>query len=288
MTIPYPIYEYDPRPNDSRPVLHLAHANGFPPEAYRPLAHALADKFRVVMLPARPLWPDPPAPATLDSWHDMADDLIAGIEQHRLGPVIGAGHSMGGTASMFASIKRPDLFHALILIDPVILPRPLLRMLEAALAADPNVNSPLADMALRRRRQWDSHEDAFQRFRERKLFARWPDDTIRAYVEGLTRSIPNANGAIELRYSPEWEAYIYNHVPIDAWHMALKIQHPTLVLQGAETDTFTDKSKRLLQRIRPDIPIITLAQTGHLLPMENPQQVAEEMLTFVENRLRIT
>ncbi len=288
MTTPYPIYEFDPRPNDSRPVLHLAHANGFPPETYAPLAHCLADKFRVVMLPARPLWPDPPPPESLASWHVMADDLIGGIEQHQLGPVIGAGHSMGGTASMFASIKRPDLFLALVLIDPVILPRHLLRLLDSARKVDPEATFPLTQMALRRRRQWDSREEAFSRFRKNPLFARWPDNTIRAYVDGLTRPIPNANGAIELRYSPEWEARIYDKVPNDVWHMALNIQHPTLVIQGADTDTFTDKSKLLLRRIRPDIPVMTLAQTGHLLPMEAPQLVAEEMLTFVENRVRIT
>ncbi|MBI5929435.1 MAG: alpha/beta hydrolase [Chloroflexi bacterium] len=282
----YPIYEFDPRPNDTRPVLHLAHANGFPPETYAPLAEFLAARFRVVMLPARPLWPDPPPPEAFNSWHDMADDLIAGIEEHQLGPVVGAGHSMGGTASMFASIKRPDLFRALILIDPVILPRPILRLWTRALKNDSNVNLPLAEMTMRRRRQWENREEAFSRFRKNPLFTRWPDSTVWAYVDGLTRSVPNANGAIELRYSPEWEAHIYNHVPIDAWHMALKIQHPTLVLQGETTDTFTDKSKRFLQRIQPDIPIISVAQTGHLLPMENPQLVAEEMLTFVENRVR--
>lgn len=284
MTTRYPIYEYDPGPNDQCPVLHLAHANGFPPETYRPLAQHLAAKFRVVMLPARPFWPDPPPPETFDSWHVLADDLIAGIEQHQLGPVVAAGHSMGGVATMFASIKRPDLFRILILIDPVILPRPMLRMLQAAVEADPNINSPLAEMALRRRRQWDSREDAFWRFRQRALFARWPDETLWAYVDGLTRPIPNLDGAIELRYSPEWEARIYDRVPVDVWHMVTQIEHPTLVLRGAETDTFTAQSKLLLQRIRPDIPVHTFAQTGHLLPMETPQKVAEELLTFVENR----
>jgi pimeloyl-ACP methyl ester carboxylesterase len=283
----YPIYEYDPRPNDTRPVLHLAHANGFPPATYAPLASYLVEKFRVVMLPARPLWPDPPSPETFDSWHVMADDLIAGLEAYQLGPVVGAGHSMGGVTTMFASIKRPDLFHGLILIDPVVLPRHILRIMESATQADPPLMSPLAEAALRRRRQWESREDAFRRFRERPLFARWPDETLWAYVDGLTRPVENGNGAIELHYSPEWEAQIYNRVPIDAWHMALKAKHPAVVLQGEDTDTFTNQSKRLWQRIRPDIPVITVAETGHLLPMERPQTVAEKMLTFVESQIRI-
>ena len=37
------------------PILHLAHANGFPPESYRSLVRELTPAFRVVAAAARPL-----------------------------------------------------------------------------------------------------------------------------------------------------------------------------------------------------------------------------------------
>ncbi|MFC2031070.1 hypothetical protein ACFLWA_10115 [Chloroflexota bacterium] len=39
----------------SGPTLHLAHANGFPPGTYGPLAETLTGGYRVVALPSRPL-----------------------------------------------------------------------------------------------------------------------------------------------------------------------------------------------------------------------------------------
>lgn len=38
-------------------MVHLAHANGFLPGTYRPLAETLADRYYVIGLPSRPLWP---------------------------------------------------------------------------------------------------------------------------------------------------------------------------------------------------------------------------------------
>lgn len=39
-----------------------------------------------------------------------------------LSQVVGAGHSMGAVATMFAALKQPSLFTKLVLIEPVILP----------------------------------------------------------------------------------------------------------------------------------------------------------------------
>jgi pimeloyl-ACP methyl ester carboxylesterase len=278
-----PLYEYDRHPADQRPVLHLAHANGFPPEVYAELATRLAAHYRVVMLPARPLWPAPPPPESLDSWHILAEDLIAGIEAYRLAPLIGAGHSMGGVATLLAAVKRPELFRALVLIDPVVLPRRFLRFLRLLRRVYPQLQTPLARMALRRRRIWAHREEAFRRFRERPLFARWSDEVLWAYVDGITQPVGNGVAAIELRYSPEWEARIYEKVPLDIWQWVPRLALPAVVLRGEETNTFRVESMRLWRRMRPDLPVITVSKTGHLLPMEQPAIVARDMWTFLQN-----
>ena len=35
------------------PIVHLAHANGFPPGAYRLLAETLTDRYQVIARPSR-------------------------------------------------------------------------------------------------------------------------------------------------------------------------------------------------------------------------------------------
>ena len=56
-------------------VIHLAHANGFPPGTYRPLAATLIADHHVIGLPARPLWPGY-LPESAPDWHTLADDLV--------------------------------------------------------------------------------------------------------------------------------------------------------------------------------------------------------------------
>ena len=38
-----------------------------------------------------------------------------------LSGIVGIGHSLGGVTTMYAALQRPDLFRALVFIDPVFL-----------------------------------------------------------------------------------------------------------------------------------------------------------------------
>lgn len=66
------------------PPLRLAHANGYPPGAYRPLAAALTPHYHVFGMISRPLWPGS-APNGLENWQPLADDLLAFLEAHWAG-----------------------------------------------------------------------------------------------------------------------------------------------------------------------------------------------------------
>ncbi|MCB9436349.1 MAG: alpha/beta hydrolase [Anaerolineales bacterium] len=271
-----PLFEYNTR--ESAATLHIAHANGFPPEVYQEMVEPLMGEYHVVALPARPLWELPPPPEDFTGWQVMADDLIAGIEAYQLGPVIGIGHSMGGTASLIASTKRPDLFRALVLLDPVLFPTSTIDIF----IRHPHLEFPLVQGALRRRREWESREAAFERFNGRGLFKNWSEAAVWAYVDGLTHS--SDNGSIELRYSPEWEARIYQTAPLSTngwWDWLKTVRIPILTIQGKDTDTFVDDSVVLWEQTRPDLEVIRIPEVGHLFPMEVPQQVAGYVQTFL-------
>ena len=154
-------------------VVHLAHANGFPPGSYRPFAETLTGPpptagsghpatgsgwrggYHVIGLPARPLWSGS-RPGSAPTWHTLAEDLVEGLDAIGLQGVIGVGHSMGGVYTLLAAIRRPELFRALVLIDPVILPPGWLRMLRVMRWLGLEKRQPLVQGALRRRRVWPS------------------------------------------------------------------------------------------------------------------------------------
>jgi pimeloyl-ACP methyl ester carboxylesterase len=58
---------------------------------------------------------------------------------------------------------------------------------------------------------------------------------------------------------------------------------PLLALRAAHSDTFFPKAARNLQRHVPHAIIHTLADTSHLMPMEQPAEVARLIVEFLVN-----
>ncbi|GAB4481354.1 MAG: alpha/beta hydrolase [Anaerolineae bacterium] len=269
----YPIYDY----GGGGPVIILAPANGFPPHTYRPLLEPLTARFRVVGLPPRALWPDPGPPDRFTSWRQMAADLLAALRAHRLENVIALGHSMGGVASLLAALQEPGRFRGLALLDPTILPPPTLTVIRVMAALGLQDRFPLVQGALRRRRTFASVDEAFAYWRGKRLFANWPDETLRLYAEGLTRPVSDGAGAaggVELAWPPEWEAQYYRTIMTDTWRELPRLRGllPTLIINGERTDTFTAASLRRARRLLPDAAFVTIAGHGHLFPQTAPEQ----------------
>lgn len=260
------------------PVIHLAHANGFPPGAYRPLAETLVGDYHVIGLATRPLWPGS-RPDQAPSWRPLADDLIAALDDLGLQGILGVGHSLGGVLTMWAAIRRPDLFRAVVLIDPVILPPAWLWVARTMRVIGLGRRLPLVQGALRRRRIWPSRSDCYAHYRDKALFARWPDASLWAYVEAGTR--PRADGQVELVYPPAWEAHIFATVPTNVWRDVPRLTVPALVIRGAHSDTFRAASQARMARLLPQARFLVIPGAGHLVPMERPQEVGATIRDFL-------
>ena len=259
------------------PVLHLAHANGFPPGAYRLFAQALAAHYRVVALPARPLWPGS-MPEEAPTWRTMAGDMLRGLEALDAPGMVGLGHSMGGVFTLWAAIDRPDLYRAVVLIDPVILPPHWLWWLRLARAAGLDGRMPLVQATLRRRRTWPGQQACFDHYRRKDLFARWPDDALWDYVRA---AVHEEGEAVTLRYRPEWEAHIFATVPVDIWPDVPRLSVPCLVVRGEHSKTFVPGAEARVARLLPAARVVTIPGATHLLPMERPRETATAVLDFL-------
>jgi pimeloyl-ACP methyl ester carboxylesterase len=279
------------------PIIHLAHANGFPPATYSPFAECLIAQpsagsvealqksaersgqgFHVIGLPARPLWPDS-RPESAPDWHSLADDLIRGLDALDLRDIIGVGHSMGGVFTLLAAIRRPELFRIIVLIDPVILPPATLRTLWLMRRLGQSQRQPLVKGALRRRRTWPNRQDCYERYRSKPFFGNWPDASLRAYVEAGTRQRPD--GQVELVYPPEWEAHIFGTAPTDIWRHVPQLDVLTLVIRGEYSNTFRIQSQTRMQRLLPEARFHVIPEAGHLVPMESPAETAAVVLRFL-------
>ena len=140
--------------------------------------------------------------------------------------------------------------------------------------------------ALKRRRRFDDLETLFNSYRRKGIFRYFSDDSLRAYVNGIVK--PAAAGGFELAYSPEWEARIY-HTGVwrdmDLWRGLPSLKVPTLIIRGAETDTFLPAAAQRVMRIRPATTLVSLESATHLVALEKPQETYRTIRDFLKENL---
>ena len=265
----------------SGPLGHFAHATGFCAGTYTPLAERLHPHLRVVGMDDRGHGKTraPADPKTIKTWDIFADDLERFFE--RLAePVIAMGHSRGGVSSLLLAVRRPDLVRALVLIDPTILP--FSWMVPWFLAKKMGLAKfvPIAYRAARRRCVWPDRETLLSAYRSKLPFRAWKDGFLEAYVTDGIRETDK--GMVELSCDPTWESRVFAACSHDVWQYIPRLQQPTLVLYGAESDTFLTPAVR---RFKTQVPAATFERfekTSHFVPMERPDETADAILTFLK------
>ncbi len=261
--------------------LYFLHANGYPPTCYNPLIEHLKPNFQIIGMHLRPLWPES-NPADLRDWRPLSDDFLRFLSDRGTDPVFCVGHSIGGIVALRAALKEPRRFRALVLIDPVLFPPYFILLWNLVRAAGLGWKKhPKISGALGRRRRFDELDIVFRGYRRRDVFHNMSDESLRAYIAGITR--PQADGGFELVYSPEWEARIYYTGiwrDFDLWRGLQHLKVPTLFLRGAQSDTFWARTAARVRRTNPKVQIETLENATHILPLEEPEKVGRLIVEF--------
>lgn len=226
---------------------------------------------------ARPMWPGSD-PAELTGWDVFADDLIDFLDSQKVKGIIGMGISLGGITTMYAALKRPDLFSKLVLIEPVFLPWSIILSSKIAPRSVMEKRSP-AGGAKRRRDVHPSRQEAFDRWRQKRAFKRYPDETLWDYVNyGL---IDQPDGTVKLRFPKAWEAEIFSQPPA-VWPKIGRITHPTLGIRGKKSDVIFEKQWGMWQRKQPNATFVEMLDVGHMIPLENYTDLASHILRWLK------
>ncbi|KAJ4859001.1 alpha/beta hydrolase family domain-containing protein [Trichoderma breve] len=184
-----PLDNPTPKPGDV--TIIGAHANGFPKELYEPLWEEIYQRASQAGIRIRSIWiadmwsqgqsgvlnekilgNDP-------SWTDNARDLMYLINQKQDDmphPIVGIGHSMGGTQLALLSLGHPRLLRSLVFIDPVI--------------QVPNSSIPPAMSSTSRQDIWPSKDAATSRFKGSKFFQSWDPRVLDLWIEYGLRQAP--------------------------------------------------------------------------------------------------
>lgn len=256
-----------------RPVdVVFVHANGFNAMTYAPVLAPLGDNLRVLAVDQRGHGRTtlPIAQLKRRSWDDLRDDIVALLAALDQPPVVLAGHSMGGTASLMAASLASERVSRLALYDPVILPA---RESWAAHlpwgAAFLHRYMPMVQGTLKRRRRFKDRDAAFQAFKGRGAFKTWDDAMLRAYLtDGL---VETTDGDLALACDPEWEASNYAAQGNRPRVALSRLKIPALIVRG-ETGSMC-----ALESAGPKVRIATESGTSHFLPMERPDLVRQTL-----------
>jgi pimeloyl-ACP methyl ester carboxylesterase len=200
-------------------------------------------------------------------WRDFGYDAASVVSQLGLSSALGVGHSMGGHAVTLAAALRPDAFSGLLLLDPII-------------RAKNSYTGPSQrfQFAAKRRNNWSSAEEMFQRFSNRPPFDAWDRGVLRDYCDYALA--PNGDRFV-LACAPETEASIYENSPqpdSNIYAEITAIQIPVHVVRSAKA---TDLAHPDSPPAAPDLAAsfahgtdLCLPNHSHFIPMEAPSLVA--------------
>jgi pimeloyl-ACP methyl ester carboxylesterase len=253
-------------PGDGPPVF-FCHATGFHARIWDQVIQHLPER-RCVAFDARGHGcSSKPAPPY--AWRNFGADAAALTESLGLSGAVGVGHSMGGHAVVLASALRPDAFSALVLFDPVI-------------RAQDQYTGPWkkTEFVAKRRNQWASAQEMFERFEHRPPFDSWDPCVLRDYCDHALQR--DGDGYI-LACPPAIEASIYDGstaVESNIYPEMASVQIPVHVVRAGRRP---DPSMVMGTSVTaPGLAAgfargsdTCLVQNSHFIPMEAPELAAK-------------
>jgi pimeloyl-ACP methyl ester carboxylesterase len=254
-------------PREGEPV-YFSHANGFPAGVYQQFLAELNQRFDVYAIQSRATQINAGKPDH-NNWEIFADDLIRQIETQDK-PVIAIGHSLGASCTVLAAIKRPDLFKALVLIEPAMLSFPMSLLFKLAPRKFIH-DSKLVQGTLNKPDEWDTREQYLTYIKKFKGYKKFSE---KSYNDFADYAIRKEGATLTLAYPKMWEAHNYTMAPYLMTNLNKldKIKVPTVAIRGEANMFFSDKLWEKWQAKQPNAIFLEDKNFAHLIPLEGPKQ----------------
>jgi lipase len=249
------------------PPVFFCHATGFHARIWDQVIHLLPECHCFAFDARGHGQSSKPAPPY--AWRDFGADVAALAQSLGVTGAIGVGHSLGGHAVTLGAALYPPAFSALVLFDPVI-------RAQAEYVGPWGKTSFVA----KRRNQWASAREMFERLEHRPPFDSWNRRVLRDYCDHALQ--PDGNGYI-LACQPAVEASIYDGgtaVESNIYPEIATLKTPVHVVRAGR-----HRDPANLMGSSPTTPGLTgsfargtdtcLAEHSHFIPMEAPELAAK-------------
>lgn len=261
--------------SDDKPPLVMVHATGLSSHSWLPIARKLAADYHVMALDQRGHG-DTDQSDSGYSFELVGQDLAAVIDALNLHQVSMVGHSSGGLATLIAASLMPGRILQACLVETRVGERP--------------ANSPPGELRQRaqrtrqKRQVWDSLDALYHAYRERPAFRDWDEGAFNAFTEGGVRLLPD--GRAELKCPPEVEAIFYEQretLQVSPYLKGLAGRFLLLLGSYPEAQTLQDTGVMRFLKSIEGAKVKPLGVGSHFLPMEHPELVSREILSFFQD-----
>ena len=248
--------------------VHFAHANGFPASSYQKLFACLEEDYEIGFLDCH--GHNERYPVT-DNWECLVKELLQEIEASYSSPVVGIGHSFGGVLTWLAARRRPELFSAVITLDPPLLTAMDMSFIRLVKRLGIIDRMTPAGRTRIRKQEWSSVSEAEDYFHTKSLFDGFDPECLRDYV---IHGMHHEEQSVRLKFERDIEAAIFATVPHAFGSAAKEFKTlPVAMIYGADSDVMT-KHRVLYHRVVNGFETRKFLG-GHLFPFQRPQATAK-------------
>ena len=261
---------------DKGPVrLVLAHANGFNGQSYRAILEKLDVHSIALDLRGHGKTKLPTNIAALDSWNIFSDDIATFVGRYVPGKIVLAGHSFGAVSAILASGQLKDKLAGYVGFDPVSMPwlgRQIPKLPGGRGAM--KLRIPIARKAGERRRNFESLEAAFERYKGRGGLKGVTDEILRDYIEGGMEPAPNG---VQLSCDPKWEQAVFCAQAHNLYEAAKDLPENSKVHYAGKHAVSSKATRAKLGRVIGPANIIFNDDFSHMFPLQNPSYVVKTL-----------
>lgn len=260
--------------DENKPHIHFGHATGFNANTYRRLLEPLMAHANVWAWDMRGHGLSPTPDDDIGSWEPYYRDMEALLD-HIKEPVVLAGHSVGAVCATAGAARRPKQVRSLLLIDPVfIIDKEAWWMRFGALLGMTGRHY-LSQMAAKRRSTFPSKEMALKAYKGRGVFKSFPPLWIEDYL--ATGLVPCGEG-FALACRREFESSSFAHTERWVSKLLKRVSTPMTVVAAENGSTMSAGSEKVFKRIKPTATFQRIPGTSHMLVMERPEMIQQQML----------
>ena len=241
---------------DARPKMLCLHGGAAQAHWFDFVVAPFLEDYRVLSLDLRGHGDSDWGPPDEYSYLDFANDTGAFINALGIGPVVLAGHSMGGMVAVVTAAEYPDAVDKLVVIDS------MMRMSEARAAA-------LRGIGEHKGKGFESRQAYVYGFKIRPETVSASSNVIRHMAATSCRQFDDGLW----RNKFDRNVYARRH-PIDGyayWARVPTKETPALVIAGGNSDRITPEVRDRLSTVHPGVTVTTVKHAGHHVTLDNPE-----------------